>query len=150
MTLGPFLLWNLYKYQWHLSNDLEIGAIQSFERIISRLTDGSYKTIFQYSFQQIKDALLLLGLLYLASNIRYKSLVKESVPALMAAIIYYFGMISIYVSTPYDLIWHLNTSINRTMLPVNGCIYVGCYFLLKKIENHEFTINKPLSSLSVK
>ena len=134
LALIPLLLWGLYKQQWNLSNDLEIGTIQSFLRIISRLTDGSLRLIFQNVFGEIESAILLLGLLYFASVAQNESLTNESFPALIAAGIYIMGMIFIYLQTPKDLVWHLNTSIERIMLLVNGCIFVGCYFILNKLE----------------
>ena len=139
VMLVPFLLWGVYKQQWHLSNDLEIGTVPFFLRIINRLADGSYRLIFKSSFQQIEGAVLLLGVLCAATFAKNKSLSRESFPALIAALIYYLGMIIIYLGTPSDLVWHLNTSIERTLLSVNGCIFVGCYFILRQIETHETT-----------
>ena len=137
IALLSFVLWNLYKQRWNLSNGLGIGTTQSLLHIFSRLTDGSYKLIFQYVYKQIEGALLLLGLLYFASVAWHKPLPKESLPALIAAGIYCLGMVMIYLLTPFDLAWHLNASINRTMLSVNGCIFIGCYYILNTIENNE-------------
>jgi hypothetical protein len=137
IALIPFALWSLYKQQWGLSNALGIGTTQSFLRIISRLTDGSYGLVFQDVYVQIKGALLLLGLLYFASVALNKSFVKESLPALTAAGIYCLGMIIIYLLTPYDLGYQLSSSITRTMLSVNGCIFIGSYYILNAIENNE-------------
>jgi hypothetical protein len=124
LSLLPFLLWSFYKRQWNLSNDLEIGTMQSFMRMIGRLSDGSYIIILQNAYQQIEGALLLLGLLYFVSFSRIKSLLKESLPALIAAGIYCLGMMIVYFITPYDLAWHLSSSIGRTMFSVNGCIFI--------------------------
>jgi hypothetical protein len=137
IALIPFALWTLYKRQWGLSNDLGIGTTQSFLRIISRLTDGSYRLVFQGVYVQIGGALLLLGLLYFASVALNKSFVKESLPALTAAGIFCLGTIIIYLLTPYDLGWALSSSIDRTMLSVNWCIFIGCYYILNSIENNE-------------
>jgi len=136
-ALLPFVLWSFYKQRWNLSNDLEIGTTQSFLRIISRAADGSYKLIFQNAYRQLEDALLLLGLLYFASAAWNKSVAKESLPALIAATIYCLGMIIIYLLTPHDLAWHLSSSIDRTMFSVNGCLFIGSYYILNAIENHE-------------
>lgn len=141
--LAPFLLWGLYKHQWHLSNDLGLGSAAFFWRIINRLADGSYTLVFQFSYQQIEGALLILGVVCVASFLRNKPLAREIFPALMAALIYYSGMIIIYLATPYDLTWHLGTSIDRTMSAVIACIFVGCYFILRQIETDESTINRP-------
>jgi len=135
LALIPFALWGIYKQQWNLSNDLEIGTTQSFLRIFSRLTDGSYKLIFQSIYLQIEGALLLVGLLYIASVALNMPFVKESLPALLAAGIFCLGMIIIYLLTPADLVWQLSRSIDRTMLSVNGCIFIGSYYILNAMEN---------------
>lgn len=137
MAMLPFVLWNLYKQHWNLSNDLGIGTTQSFLRIISRLADGSYKLVFQNLYKQIEGALLLLGLLYFASVAWNKSLTKEGLPALIAAGLYCLSMIIIYLLTPVPLAWHLSASIDRTMLSVNGCVFISSYYILNTIENNE-------------
>jgi hypothetical protein len=60
---------------------------------------------------------------------------KMVFPALTTATIYYFGIVIIYLITPQNLEWHLNTSASRTMLSVAGCIFVACYFILNSLEN---------------
>jgi hypothetical protein len=141
--LLPFALWTFYKQSWNISNGLEIGSVQSLSRIFGRLTDGSYKIIFQRVYEQIEVALLLLGLLYFASiawNYSFH-LVQESIPALAMAGMYGLGMIVFYLQTPHDLDWHLNTSLHRVMLSVNGCIFVGCYYILDEIEKRKYPDN---------
>jgi hypothetical protein len=137
------MLWIVYKQQWHLSNDLGVGTVQFLFRIIQRLTDGSYKLIIESSYQQVEGALLLLGVLCTASFARNKSLPRESFPAVIAALIYCLGIIIIYLGTPADLTWHLESSIDRTMLPVIGCIFVGSYYILHQIETNETTVSNP-------
>jgi hypothetical protein len=138
ISLVPFILWTIYKQCWKLSNDLVIGTTSSFLNIIRRLTDGSVSLIFQSLFPQIKGALLLLALLCILYILWKKQLVKESLPALLAAGVYLLGMIIVYLLSPNDLAWHLATSIDRTMLSVNACVFIGCYFILNTIENEVF------------
>jgi len=135
IVLLPFAVWLFYKHQWNLSNDLGIGTTESFTRISRRLSDGSYLLILQDLRVQIEGALLLFSLLYTASIAWRKPLIKESLPAIVAAGIYCAGMAGIYLLTPLELKHHLLTSASRTMLSVNGCIYVGCYFILNSIEH---------------
>jgi hypothetical protein len=142
IALLPFALWSLYKQQMHLSNDLAIVSRQSILHIISRCADGSYKLFFQDSYEQVEGALLLLGLLFAASIAWNKSLPKESIPALLAAGIYFGGMAIVYLATPHELVWQLNTSIARTMLSVNGCIFAGSYYILNDIEETDRANNK--------
>ena len=132
--LSPFMVWTFYKHRWNFYNDLQIGSMQSLAKIYSRLTDGSWWVIVSRSFEELQSALLLLGVMYLALRFQKKSAVRESLPALLAGGIYYLGMITIYLLTPHDLIWHLNTSISRTMLAVKGCLWIGIFFMLNALE----------------
>jgi len=139
IALLPFMLWTLYKQEWHLSNDLGLGTTHSFLRVIGRLADGSYLIILQRSYQQIESALLLLGLLYFASAARTRLLSKESLPSLIAAGIYGLGIMAVYLSTPYNLLWHLDASIPRIMLSVNDCLFIGSYYMLNALEDNPST-----------
>jgi ABC-type nitrate/sulfonate/bicarbonate transport system permease component len=80
--------------------------------------------------------LIILALFLLASIAWKIKPAREGIPALVAAGIYLLGMTIIYLLTPQDLAWHLWTTIDRTMLTVNGGIIVGWYFLLTKMEVH--------------
>lgn len=133
----PFGIWNYYKHQWGLSNDLGIGTFQSIEQLFIRINDGSYKIILEKVNEQLENSILLLGFLIIASLLFMKKINKEILPALIAAGIYCIGMISIYLITPLNLVIHLNDSVSRTMLSVIVCIYIACYFLVVSLENHE-------------
>jgi len=136
ILISPYIIWNIYKTTLNLPNDLEIGTIQSVQRIVNRLNDGSYMLIIQNVYDQIKGSLLLLGLLFFASVAWHRGiyLPKDSLLAIFATTIYCMGIITIYLLTPADLNWHLTTSINRTMLPVSAGFLVSTYFILNSIE----------------
>lgn len=137
LAVLPFVLWSLYKHHWNLSNDLEIGTTTSLVQITTRLKDGSYKLILKGIYEQIESPLLLLGVLYAASVAWKKPFAQASLPAFMAAGIYALGMLTIYLLTPYDLTWQLNSSVSRTMFSVNGCIFIGCYYILNRLEGEQ-------------
>ena len=82
---------------------------------------------------------MLLGLLYFASIAWKKALPKETFPAVVAAGIYCLGLIVVYLLTPHDLAWQINTSIDRTMLSVNGCLFIASYYILNGLENDDET-----------
>jgi hypothetical protein len=130
----PLVLWSVYKYQWGIRNSLGIGSPESFARILQRLTDGSTKLIFSQTFQNIDSSLFLVSILLLVIICWKISVGKHILPAVGVAVVYCLGMVAVYYLTPFDVLWHLSTSIDRTMLPVNGCLYVVCYFLLEAIE----------------
>ena len=47
------------------------------------------------------------------------------------ALLYSGILFVIYVSTPADLTWHLNTSVGRTMMPLNIALSTFTLFLLR-------------------
>jgi len=51
----------------------------------------------------------------------------------VTALLYTLGMIFIYLSTPYDLGYHLRTSIDRTMLPVAVVLWFGSFVLIENL-----------------
>ena len=55
-----------------------------------------------------------------------------STEVILILLLYAIVLFIVYLSTPYDLLWHLNTSVDRTMLPVNGGIMVGSYYILNQ------------------
>ena len=134
ISLLPFFIWNFYKSQWGLTNDLAIGLSQTIQNIFNRLQDGSYITILSRSFSEMSSWLLILGLLLIASVIRSKTPDKAVFFSLLSTLIIFIGIFSVYLFTPNDLVWHLDTSISRTMLPINGGIIVASYYLIEIIQ----------------
>lgn len=134
IVLSPFVLWSAYKLNLDLSNDLQIGSAQSVTRIVERIGDGSYGIISSLTFEHVEGALLLLGLLFLAAIAQERPIPRTVVPALATAAMYYAGIQVVYLLTPNDLEWHLYASAGRTMLPVAGCVFVACYFVLDTLE----------------
>lgn len=136
VLLSPLLLWSIYCIVWNFKNDLNIGSAQSITNIQQRLANGEYKMILEKVYNIIYGSVQLLGFLFFTALVKKRGIVKSSLPAIMAASVYCVGMIIIYLLTPHDLAWHLSTSVNRTMLPINGGLFVACYFILNDIETH--------------
>ncbi len=130
----PLVLWSIYKNHWGIRNSLGIGSSESIARIFQRFTDGSTKLIFSMTFQNIESSLFLVSILLLVIICWKISVGKHILPAAWVALVYCLGMAAVYYLTPFDVLWHLSTSIDRTVLPVNGCLYVVGYFLLEAIE----------------
>lgn len=133
-SILPYIIWQIYKNQWALSNDLQIGSQTSISRLLTRLADGSFQLILTSIFGQLKPLLMMLGLIFIVMIIWKVPYNSTSIPAFIAALIYCAGIFIIYLITPADLNWHLITSVNRTMLSVNSCLIVGSYWLLYSIE----------------
>ena len=66
--------------------------------------------------------------------------------AVAAGIFYSCGMFLIYLSTPYDLYWHLSTSAFRTMAVVRIGMIVTVYFCLTQLEQAPITTPVQLRS----
>jgi hypothetical protein len=135
IVLFPFLAWSILKRILGLTSYFQIGNAQSLERMIARINDHSLNLIAENTYLCMEGALLLLGLLYAVTIARKQPLPKMMWPALISAVIFYFGLVAIYMLTPFDVAWQLSTSAGRTMLSVNGCIFVSCYFLLDSLES---------------
>lgn len=134
IILLPFVVWSIYKHKLSLSNDLQIGTAQSVARFIEHLSDRSYKLVLEQTYLHVEVALLLFGLLYFVTVAQKRPIPRMVIPSLITAAIYYAGVLAIYIQTPQNLQWHLNTSASRTMLPVTGCVFVACFFLLDALE----------------
>lgn len=135
ILIAPFILWGFYKLKYGLTNDLQIGTAQSITRIIERINDNSYSIILDSTYTQIEAAFMLFGLLYFSTILQKRYVPTAVIPALSTAVVCYIGMALIYLLTPNDLHWHINSSVDRTMLPISGCIFVACYFMLDSLEN---------------
>lgn len=134
-SLLPFLIWNFYKSQWGLTNDLAIGFSQAIQNIFLRLQNGSYITILSRSYSEMGGWLLVLGLLLITSLSRDRNPDNTVAFPLLSSLIMFIGIFSVYLLTPNDLTWHLSTSISRTMLPINGGIIIASYYLLEKMQS---------------
>lgn len=141
MTIGllliPFALWSWYKHQWGLTNDLEIGSQNSFIQLIKRISDGSIYIIIKDVYLELKNGLMLLTFLLIASITLRKKVIGEIVPIIIAALSYWLGIITVYLITPWELIWHLDSSVDRTVLAVTLCTYIASYFLIDNLEKKE-------------
>lgn len=149
LMLSPLFVWSLYKNSWGISNDLKIGTSDSIQNAIIRLTDGSYKFIFEASYKRLEPALLLIGILIFASFVWKKALPKGSYLPLSVAFFYYLGMVVIYLLTPYNLRWHVKSSITRTMLSVSANLFIGAYFMLSEIEKEYIHTNHQTDLLAI-
>lgn len=141
IVLLPFGIWSVYKHQAGFTNDLGIGSANSFVQIAERLKDGSLKIILVNFIEQTEVAFLLIAFLLFTTLVWKRNIPKEIIPGLISMLIYTIGMMLIYLMTPHDLGWQLRTSVNRTMLAVNGCLFIVSYYLL---ENLEKDVDSPL------
>jgi hypothetical protein len=52
-----------------------------------------------------------------------------------AATLYLFGIVLVYLGTPYELSWHLATSSGRTVLPIFVTFSIATFLVMDAIED---------------
>lgn len=119
-ALSGWGLWERKKHLFHLKNDLNLG-VQSLDMVQQRLSEGSLGVILKYLYV-VDNVNLSLGILLLSLVWNLRKGNRPGTGALfclLAALLYFSGIVTIYLATPYDLIsFHLPTG-ERTMLPVH-------------------------------
>ena len=140
VIITPCILWSVfYKHIWNLMNDLQIGTAESFFRMNNRFSDGvSFPLIIKETLFHNGSAVWLALAVFLVSITLLTILRRHIVswiPSLITAVVYYWGIVIIYLITPANLNWHLATSVQRTMLTVSSCMFAGIFFLLKELED---------------
>jgi len=129
----PFIVWSYYKFAFNLKNDLQLGSEGFFRRIIERISDQSFILISQNLGEQINLSLTIFLLLLITLYLLNKSY-HAPLFFLATAMMYSFGILMIYLSTPFDLNYHLRTSVDRTMLPVNTVLWFGALAIIQKLD----------------
>lgn len=132
---GP-VTWEITKRAFGLTNDLDLssrtlaigwgrlGEPDAFTSIL--------KTLF-FRFELV-GAIVPLGLALLAA-----AFLRARVPtafwlAFATAALYLAGIVAVYLGTPYDLAWHLETSADRIVLPIASIISAATFSVLDVIE----------------
>jgi hypothetical protein len=134
-----FAGWALTKHQWQLANDLQLGTGSSLDRVWQRLDQGQLAVIMKAIVTK-SEAAKALGLLLvsgmLARVLRVRIPASAWFPAAVG-LLYWAGLVFVYLATPNDLAWHLATSVDRTMLlPMVG--FLGStYLVLEAMERRD-------------
>lgn len=120
LAVSGWLLWERKKHLFHLKNDLNLG-LQSLDTVLHRLSEGSLGVILKYLYV-MENVNLSLGILLLSLVWNLRKGKRPGGGALFCILVgslYFSGIVTIYLATPYDLIsFHLPTG-ERTMLPVH-------------------------------
>ena len=113
-------LWARKKHLFTLKNDLQLGP-GSLETVHHRLSEGALTIILKYLYV-IDNVNLSLGIFLLSVVYKFRQGERPGRGGLLcslAALFYFFGIVTIYLATPFDLVsFHLPTG-DRTMLPVH-------------------------------
>ena len=122
----------IYNLSWHITNDLQLYQTgQILHRMMLRFNAQDIKIIFEYllydSWIFHLTAIVISGLVLLyVKRWRFISFTlaseKQDIITIMApltsGIIYLMILTCIYLSTPRDLTWHLQTSADRVTQPI--------------------------------
>ncbi|MBJ6751463.1 hypothetical protein JFN91_14690 [Geomonas sp. Red421] len=130
-----WMLWERKKHLFQLHNDLRLGP-ESVERVLQRLSDGSLAVVLKYLYV-VDNVNLSLGVFLLALVVTARHKERPRRGALFCAavaLIYFAGIVTIYLATPFDLVtFHLPTG-DRTMLPVHIMLLAASFSLFDSAE----------------
>ncbi|RYZ77836.1 MAG: hypothetical protein EOP05_00420 [Proteobacteria bacterium] len=133
----PQVLWMLHVKELGLKNDMNLG-MSSVSIILNRLTDV-HSWILIGSSMFVKSHLIFwLPIFWLITKAEQhfgRVLGSSRIFHLFFAI-YSVGLIAVYLSTPYDLKWHLSTSTTRTTLPLLLAMSGAAYVRLRNIDQN--------------
>jgi hypothetical protein len=133
---GP-VIWLMKKKAWGLQSDLDLSG-RYLADAWGRFRDGeSFGLVVENLFQNQE---LTYALIPLAMGIIAARVLRVPVPAAVwfpfaTATLYLLGIVLVYLGTPYDLSWHLNTSAGRTVLPIFVTFSVATFLVLDAIED---------------
>jgi hypothetical protein len=130
------IVWEFLKQRWALKNDLKLGT-DSIEIITARLKDGSLTVIAKAMLLESNAGIsILILLLSIFFSLKLRTFYfKDIMLCVVVAFIYSTGMYLVYLSTPHELLWHLKTSVDRTMMVVNLSLIAATFVLITNMEN---------------
>jgi len=121
VALLPLLAWKTSVAAAHISNDLAGSDLQS-QLLVRLTTDGGSAMILK---RLLLDEWMLAPLLVLAVLWRRVLQRPLAAVALLAALGYIAVLFLVYLSTPQDLAWHLQTSAVRVRQPVVLALFLA-------------------------
>lgn len=107
-------------------NDIAVGGI--LERTLNRLTNVD--AVAAIVFAMLKQSGVWFGLL-LAGVFVMRTQLQDYNMTLCFVIAYTGVLFLVYLSSPHDLSWHLGTSVDRTMQPIN----LACFATLLNLSD---------------
>ena len=122
-----FITWKLPLLNANLYNDLVVTGL--FERALNRLKDIDSWYLIASSF--LKNTWIFLTLMAVSLYAMGFKFSKMYFPVIFL-ILYSGFLLAVYLMTPHDLAWHLSTSVDRTLMPVNLLMLCIAILMLKK------------------
>lgn len=129
--------WLVKKSAWGLHGDLGL-SVRYLAEAWGRMTDGeSFGLVVKNLFQahELSHALIPLAMGIIAARIfRVRIPLAVWLP-LSAAALYLLGITVVYLGTPYELGWHLETSAGRTVLPLIVTLSAATFLVMDAMES---------------
>ena len=123
LNLFYFNLNGLFQFEISSSNILND---QSFFALFSKIWNILFYTMHAF----FKNPILIIDLLIIVACVYFTKLHKDNLPFLTFLVLNIFFIVGIYILTPYDLKWHLQSSVDRLLLQTSG-MYIYLLALLK-------------------
>jgi hypothetical protein len=145
LSIAPIVIWRLYTYHWSLSNDLELGTMRSFSRILERMSD--YTTASKVIFRMLLRSKLyfmiplsILAVIYSKKKELMNRFLKNIIiSGYCISFIYMLGIFAVLMSSPQSSIKHAYEC-NRILKPVEVWLVSICYFvMIAKFYPHLFS-----------
>ena len=133
----PQLIWLYYKIVWNIHNDITGSVTFSYFLKNSANSNIWLKIMKAMLFlnHPIRDMILITIFLGLYLKLLKIKVGYPVIFMITQLILYFCGIALAYVFTPYDLSWHLATSVDRTTSTIVTGLGVITYMLLIKIES---------------
>jgi hypothetical protein len=136
MLAGPSI-WLVKKKIWGLHGDLALSG-RYLAEAWGRVTDGeSLGLVVKNLFltHELAHALIPLAMGIIAARVFRIRVPLTTWLAFSAATLYLFGIVLVYLGTPYELGWHLKTSSGRTVLPIFVTLSVATFLVMDAMED---------------
>jgi hypothetical protein len=136
VAMAPTALWASLKLSWGLHNGLGIGSMAWLLRLKGRVLDGRSTTYVMHALLFSESAAWKAAcVFFVATTLLALRRRVSAAPfhAFGAAFASFLALCIIYLATPFDLEWHINTSASRTMRTVVALMMTSIAFILRAL-----------------
>tara|TARA_A100001015_G_scaffold288044_1_gene358510 strand:- start:4742 stop:5998 length:1257 start_codon:yes stop_codon:yes gene_type:complete len=135
----PIIFWKLMTVYHGIYPWVEDYGQNLYHRIFLRFTDfQNYKILFSYLFFNEKLILSLLIFIFaFFKKFKKNKMIFKFI--IVNASMYYLVLCLIYLSTPYNLDWHLNSSAHRVLISI---VLLLTYFSVLSLQKEEIILWK--------
>ena len=132
-SLIPILIWKITCINYNVNNDIiNYNALNSLKNMIFNYS--SFKLIFKFL---ILDTKFILSIIFILLAFNFTKNKRIFYFSLSIGVAYLFSLFMVYLMTPYDLTWHLSSSISRVIMPLT---FLFSFFGLLQIYHKKVEI----------